>query len=79
MDRPFDKKEWYSLATGGHEHEDSHCTKSHNFGPIGCFSDEFERLQNRNKQTGWYQHGQDQECDEDELFAVKGKGGFKGT
>ena len=27
----------------------------------------------------WCQNGQDQECDGDEVFAVKGKGGFKGT
>ena len=76
---PSDTEKWYSRATSGHKH--GHSTKPR---PNGCVSDGLKRLEHWREveqESDSYQYEQGQECDGDEVFAVKGKGkgGFRGT
>ena len=79
---PSNKENWHSHATCEHKHEQSHHHEGHSSGPNGCVSDEnVSKTETVEPESDSYQYEQDQECDGDELFAVKGqgKGGFKGT
>ena len=72
----YTKKNWYCHATCGHEHEHFHFTKATASVPmdVSQVSSNVPKTEAMEQESDFNQYEQGQECEGDELFAVKGKG-----